>query len=131
MRRVEEADAPTNTFVIPPSPCPFCGHVTNAATGFRDEVDNTPPTAEDSVTVCIECASILFYAEDLTLRAPSTEELAALKQQENGIYEMLLRAQRVVRALDRRNPEIAKNTATTTGSQAKLRRQQAGVKNRG
>ena len=91
---------PPRTTRVPPSPCPYCGFVCDAATGVREEDD--VPTAEDSVTVCIECASILFFNDDLTLRRPHLGEIEAIKEQGDGVYDMLWRAQQAVRLSNRR-----------------------------
>lgn len=89
-----------NTMRVPSSACPFCGYVHNALTGAREEDD--VPTAEDSVTVCISCASILFLNENLTVRAPRPGEIEALKAQDDDIYDTVLAMQRTIRSVDRR-----------------------------
>jgi hypothetical protein len=89
-----------NTTRVPASACPFCGHVHNALTGARETDD--VPTAEDSVTVCISCASILFLDDDLRVRAPRPGEIEGLKNQGDDIYDTLLAMQRAIRSVDRR-----------------------------
>ena len=96
----------------------------NAVTSALND-DDSAPTSEDSVTVCINCASILFFTPDLKLRMPTLDEIVALKKQGDDVYDTLLRMQRFVRQLDRRDL-TAQNAATTTGSQKRLRRAQDG-----
>lgn len=84
---------------IPESRCPFCGHLMDAATGIR-ESDDRPD--EDSATVCIECAAILFFNPDLTLRAPRPGEIRQLIREDPDAYDALLAGQEAVRRLDRR-----------------------------
>jgi hypothetical protein len=60
---------------IPPSPCPGCGKVLDAATGVDDKgLHQRSPEAGD-VTVCISCGHIMVFAHDLTLRNPTAAEM--------------------------------------------------------
>lgn len=56
---------------IKPSPCPACGHVMDAATAVFDDVTPKPGDA----TVCINCAALLQFADDLSYKPANTHEL--------------------------------------------------------
>jgi hypothetical protein len=69
------------------------------------DIDNMVEVLErliEGVKVCVECASILFFNPDLTLRAPRPGELAQVQREDPHAYQALLAGQRAVRRLDRR-----------------------------
>ena len=78
---------------VPTSRCPFCGHKLDAAMAGDPKYPDVIPKPGD-VSVCISCASVLVFADDLTVRAPMPGEIE--------MTPALRRAQDAVRALDRR-----------------------------
>lgn len=73
--------------------CPWCGHRLDAAMAGDPEHPDATPSPGD-VSVCISCAQILVFQEDLTLRAASPSEIE--------ITPAIRRAQQAIRTLDRR-----------------------------
>lgn len=62
------------TLLKRPSLCPSCGHTLDAATSAdRTQPDATPSPGDWNV--CINCAVLLVFKEDLTCRAVTAEEL--------------------------------------------------------
>lgn len=53
-----------------PNRCPTCEHVLEAATGIT--TDDAPKPGD--VTLCIYCAAILVFTDDLRVRLPKEEE---------------------------------------------------------
>jgi hypothetical protein len=58
-----------------PSTCPRCRHEVDAATHPTEDVRPRP----GDVSVCIGCQGVNLFAEDLTLRMPTPEELQRLR----------------------------------------------------
>lgn len=60
---------------LPKGTCPHCGHILDTArTG-----DGSPATPkEGDATVCIQCAEVLFFRADMTLRKPKDGELMTI-----------------------------------------------------
>jgi hypothetical protein len=54
-------------------PCPYCAHLLDAVTPTPANPNATP--SEGDITVCIECACVLIFKEDLTVRKPTQPEL--------------------------------------------------------
>lgn len=54
--------------------CPQCGYHLDAATGINGD---TIPESGD-ISICVNCAAILEFTEDLTLQILSKEELRKL-----------------------------------------------------
>ncbi len=73
--------------------CPWCHHELDAAIAADPAEPDVAPSPGD-VSVCISCAQILVFAEDLTLRASMPGEIE--------VTPTLWRAQEAVRRLDRR-----------------------------
>jgi hypothetical protein len=73
--------------------CPWCGHRLDAAMAADHDKPDAAPKPGD-VSVCISCAQILVFADDLTLRASMPGEIE--------LTPALRRAQQAVRMLDRR-----------------------------
>jgi hypothetical protein len=53
-----------------PSQCPYCGHLIDASTSAED----ASPGPGD-VTVCLNCREIVVFADDMSLRLPTEQEL--------------------------------------------------------
>ena len=73
--------------------CPWCGHKLDAAMAGDPATPDAVPKPGD-VSVCISCAQILVFTDELTLRASMPGEIE--------ITPALRRVQQAVRALDRR-----------------------------
>ena len=71
-----------------PSPCPTCGKVVDFATHPTEDVTPSPGDA----TICFGCQDILVFAEDLTLRTPTADELGQLPLLEISRYQRALTA---------------------------------------
>lgn len=84
---------PWNSTDIPESRCPFCGYRSEAASAPGDK---SPEPGH--VAVCISCASVLVFNDDLLLRAMTQGEFADLHP--DNRKEILL-IQRGIRMLDR------------------------------
>lgn len=56
--------------------CPVCHHKLDAASNAGPD-DDTPPGPGD-FTVCINCASVLVFSDDMTLRRPEAEDMIGL-----------------------------------------------------
>lgn len=87
--------------------CPFCGHRLDVAMA-ADPANPAASPAPGDVSVCIECAQVLVFTDDLTLRASMPGEIPMTPE--------LRRAQQVVRALDRRNMHVRNRTKPGTKS---------------
>lgn len=59
---------------VPESNCPICGHVMDAVSDF--ETASAP--SEGDLSVCMECAAVLTFNADLTLRILRDGEFLAL-----------------------------------------------------
>lgn len=86
---------------IPKCQCPWCGHILDRAMSANPKKPNATPRPGD-VTICISCAQILVFANDLTVRASAPGEIE--------LTPAMRRAQQAVRELDRRDK------TPTTGS---------------
>ncbi len=58
--------------LVPMSACPYCGYRVNAA-GETPDGDTRAPEPGD-FSVCISCAGIVAFADDMTLRKASLVE---------------------------------------------------------
>ncbi len=56
---------------VPRSACPYCGKFGGSAAG---DAENPEPSPGD-IVLCLRCGEILVFADDLTVRSPTTEEL--------------------------------------------------------
>lgn len=70
---------------LPECACPDCGGALNAA---LDPKGRAVPEPGD-VTVCIHCYGICVFADDLTLREPTEEELLDLPPEVNEYQHLL------------------------------------------
>ena len=77
----------------PKSPCPWCGHILDGAMAADPKNPDATPKPGD-VSVCISCAQILVFNDDLTMRASMPGEIE--------VTPVMRRAQQAVRMLDRR-----------------------------
>jgi len=59
--------------LVAPSPCPGCGEILNGASFVGEGADASPNPGD--ITVCIGCGEIIAFADDLTLRGLTDEEM--------------------------------------------------------
>jgi hypothetical protein len=69
--------------------CPRCGHEISAASG----VTAVQPKPDD-VTICLYCASVLLFTNDLGVREPTSTEMDELRRGEN--WPTVQKVQRVI-----------------------------------
>lgn len=81
--------------------CPWCEHRLDAATGTDDEPHRPEP---GDLSVCIMCASILMFDQELIPQKISEDERKLILLAQPDLVETLDRAQRSVRSIDRRRP---------------------------
>jgi hypothetical protein len=58
------------------SACPYCAHKLDAATAGPANPKAVPSPGDG--TICIECGGVLIFAEGLTVRRPTPDELAEI-----------------------------------------------------
>jgi len=75
---------------LPECQCPYCEAKLDTATDLKTNVMPKP----GDISVCINCAQVLVFADDLTLRKPQPGEITMTPEIE--LY------QKAVRGLDRR-----------------------------
>ena len=75
--------------------CPKCGCLINASTGIEDE--NQMPSKGD-ISICIECASILEFDENLKLKLCPQETINRLDE---DLLKVIIKAKMYVLNLDR------------------------------
>jgi len=59
---------------VKPSRCPFCAYKLNGAAGMVAVESETAKPSPGDFSVCIECANVLIFDKDLSLRRPTYEE---------------------------------------------------------
>jgi len=79
--------------VTPVLVCPCCGYKMDRATGIGYD----RPPAPGSVTVCMNCAEVLMFGADGTLRQPLLAEMLDWTSDTHRTLDQLLRALRVVK----------------------------------
>lgn len=62
----------TQRYHVPPSNCPHCA--AKLTTSILSDDDHSLAPEPGDVLVCIECAGVVVLADDLTARAPTSEE---------------------------------------------------------
>ena len=68
--------------LVPPSPCPGCGMVLDAANAADDTLPARPRPGD--LSVCVHCCAMLAYNEDLTLRQATEKEVAIIMHDCHG-----------------------------------------------
>lgn len=90
-------DETTPEHDVTPNRCPHCEHILEGATGVTTQ--NAPKPGD--VTLCIYCAAVLVFQDDMRVRLPVEEE--ANEFASNG---ELMKMQKIVKlAIRRRNVE--------------------------
>lgn len=85
---------------LSPSVCPFCGAVLDVATNLdvNLEGESARPVAGDT-SVCINCAHILVFDDDLALRKLADGELDLMFAKDAETARQLLRLSEAIRFL--------------------------------
>lgn len=65
----------TTTTRTPPVRCPACDHLVDAATSTQGEATPSP----GDLSVCVYCAAVLEFADDLRLTLMTQEQVDALE----------------------------------------------------
>jgi hypothetical protein len=89
----------STTSLLPETRCP---HSKTALSAVGSGGEGRPEAG--SLTVCISCAEVRMFIDDLGLRCPEAGELAATYAAQPGLEMYLERARRAGRRLDRRSP---------------------------
>jgi hypothetical protein len=79
------------------SPCPECKYAIDAATAAFSHARPKP----GDVTVCLNCAAILEFADDLTVQRTDTTKLPL------DVLEQLAEVQAAVRKMHKQRPQTA------------------------
>jgi hypothetical protein len=85
----------THEHALPESHCPWCGYTIDAVTCLDErgnEHDKMPQPGD--LTVCVKCAHICAFADDLTLRTPTDTELEGMP---TALMRLLSKVQAAVR----------------------------------
>jgi hypothetical protein len=81
---------------LPISYCPMCGHLLDSATVIGRRGKREPRSGD--ISLCIECAEVLVYAEGMVLERADLNDLMDLKPQQR---QLLGQAQKLIRARGR------------------------------
>lgn len=81
----------------PVNHCLNCGKKIDAAAPTPDFPDSAPSPGD--IALCLDCAHLHVFAEDLTLRAPTDDEMAEIA----GDPDMI-RAVKAIGAFNKANP---------------------------
>lgn len=79
---------------VPESACPNCNKVMDRATSIRK--DNAVPDS-GSISICINCTSILIYNDDLQLELLPKDVLREISITDSKTYQLLRKAQRIIK----------------------------------
>jgi hypothetical protein len=91
---------------VPISTCPYCGYVADSVSpADPNDHDTTPPTPDSAVTLCFGCGGVMMFNDDLTVRAPSPEEMAMLKSDPKIWFEITA-SQLILRRMIKRRRKL-------------------------
>ena len=87
---------------LPLDECPYCGKKLDAVTGVGapDQVDEAPDPG--SLSVCIECAHILVFDDNLRLRKPFNGELVQIGKEDPEALRTIMMASVSIHEMHRR-----------------------------
>jgi hypothetical protein len=85
---------------IAPATCPYCEKLLDGASGL----DHDSAPSPDDFTVCIYCAQILRFKNDMSLRKVTPYELQKMSRKEPRLRASLELMAWAVRCIDRRGP---------------------------
>ena len=88
---------------FPPTPCVKCGALNDRAARLEDDCVPKP----GDVTICFRCHHLMVFADDMTTRNPTDEEIVAIAGDEDVI--------RHLRALGRYKEEANAKTGSIQG----------------
>ena len=83
---------------LPICACPSCGTRIDAASSL---CEGSPAPVPGDITICIDCAAVMRFDKDLTVRLTSPAELRALHP---DTQRDLARAQRAIRRVQAGGP---------------------------
>ena len=78
---------------IPVQFCESCGYTLDAATGCQGD---NPPKSGD-ITVCLRCAELMVFNEDLTLRRANIDDLLELDEETSKDLDRIVQMTKSVR----------------------------------
>ena len=68
--------------------CPYCSYQVDCATTITDK----GPPEPGMFSICINCMNVCVFAEDMSIRKPTLEEIAAVGDMEWGIVQRTIKA---------------------------------------
>lgn len=80
--------------VIEKNKCPSCGELIDANTNIDGNKEVTPGPGD--LSLCIYCATMLEYEDNLTLKVLQREKLNRIRRDTPGIYKLLKNAQQAI-----------------------------------
>lgn len=86
---------PIESYRLPESPCPGCGYVMDAATGINGGESPVP----GNLTICIKCASVSKYDEELLLVPVTSEEMSEICDTDPEIWNIITQAISFIKSL--------------------------------
>lgn len=89
----------SHTTRLPPFPCPHCGTVHDAASDARQKA---PPPKPGDLTLCIACAGVAQFTNDMKLRVMSQDEWDAYCAEHPQVLVEIRRHQQAIRRAQRR-----------------------------
>ena len=69
---------------FPPTPCVECGALNDSAARLEDDCVPKP----GDMTICFDCHHLMVFADDMTTRNPTDEEIVAIAGDEDVIRHM-------------------------------------------
>ena len=66
---------------LPSSPCTNCGKLVDSATAL--DGDHTPKPGD--VTICLYCHHLMVFADDMTVRNPTDDEVREMRSEERRV----------------------------------------------
>lgn len=81
------------------NPCPTCGKPIDAATPAMQADARLAPSPGD-IGICFDCGAAHIFADDLTLRAPTSGEAAEIASELD-----VIKAQKALAAVKKRSPQ--------------------------
>jgi hypothetical protein len=80
---------------MPASSCPFCGKQFDLASSARNGMAGKPKPGD--LTLCIQCARVLFFDDALRPRKPVSGELEAAMAEDSAFAERITTVQSAIR----------------------------------
>jgi hypothetical protein len=70
---------------MPSCPCPWCGYVLDAAENATSPGQGGP--SPGSVSICCECAGLLVFTDDLTVRQAILDDVAEMDDDQRITFQ--------------------------------------------